>query len=225
MKPHVIDKNTTAKLSSFEFPEGLYQKFEDFLEGKPTKKEALSMKVKDGNPAHRFYYADTKKKVRRVFAISYKGNLYVSIQSMVKKIDSKSKGQLLNNSINYLKTSELGGYLFFENHFIPFAALGTSVIGILISGRIIGGGIIGGAIAGALIFTIVALLTRRKKGIIFDPQIKKFVIFKNFKFFKKFINERHPSYSSLVKSLSQDKTFSKRKEIERVKGVLGRITD
>ena len=70
-----VDKNTTAKLLSFEFPEGLYQNFEDFLAGKPAKKEAISMKVKDGSNAHRFYYAETEKKVRRVFAISHQGNL------------------------------------------------------------------------------------------------------------------------------------------------------
>ena len=178
-----VDKNTTAKLLSFEFPEGLYQKFEDFLAGKPTKKKALDMKVKNGSNAHRFYYAETEKKVRRVFAISHQGNLYVRIRSIVKKFDSKSKWQSPDGGANYyLKASELGGYLFFEDYFTnSVASLLGGVCGGIIGGSI-GGGIIGGAIAGGLIATVVALPTRRKKGIIFDPQIKKFVIFKNFKF-------------------------------------------
>ena len=217
--------STTARLSSFEFPEGLYQSFEDFLEGKPTKKEALSMKVKEGSNAHRFYYTKTKKKVRRVFAISHQGNLYVRIRSMVKEFDSKSKWQSPDSGVNYyLKASELGGYLFFENYFTSLAVSLPGAFGAGVIGGVIGGGIISGLIIAELMSSAISLPARRKKGVIFDSQTKKFVIFKNFKFFKKFIKERHPSYSSLVKSLSEDKEFSKRKEIERVKDVLGRIT-
>lgn len=174
-------------------PEGIYTTSEDFKNINPSPIEKLKMTVSSDSIAYRFTDSNDKN-IKKVFALSYKGNLYFNIKSLMKKFDDKSKGQAWDGGNYFLRAVEIGGYIFMEDYFTSNAA------GIL-------GGISGG------------LAARRIKGIIYDEKNDSFRLFRNYKEFGEFIQENFPDKYYLVEREDKPKVS----EVEKVKSVLRQL--
>lgn len=109
------------------YPEGLYLTKEDFLNKKVTKlnispfnKGRMGKEELKGNEkSFYFQYSETQEQVRKYFAISYKGNLYIRSGSIEKYRNKKDKSHTALKPNKYTKVLYIGSdYLYLE---FPFA--------------------------------------------------------------------------------------------------------
>ncbi|MCB9201944.1 MAG: hypothetical protein H6604_02690 [Flavobacteriales bacterium] len=164
----------TGKYNTKDYPEGIYESFEEFLfkKSKPIN-DSLVIKYGNDSISHRFYYKSTEKRLKNVFAISYKGELYITLKMIYKRLTKDSKGQLRDDGNYFVKVNNVAGYLYLRDYFTSSAAS-------------IFGGITG------------TLAARRQKIVLFIEKEKRFKIIKNLKLFEEFIKEEYPNYSKLI---------------------------
>ncbi len=87
-----------AMVGNSTYPEGLYKTKEDFIRRVPNDQVALVAKSLEGFKKEvidtvpdqcLFYYKDNDKKVKKMFAVSYKGQLYIQAASVLLNRDKK----------------------------------------------------------------------------------------------------------------------------------------
>jgi len=166
------------------YPEGLYRTKEDFIRRIPNDRVALVAKSLTGFKKEiidtipdqcLFYYMDTDKKVKKMFAVSYKGHLYIQAASVLLNRDRKDKSQSSSQPYSFTKVL-FGGtnFLYME---LELANSWKQGLGYGL------GGVGGAAIAQNAI---------KEKGIVWDIHAKQFNIFRTCKDFNEFISERYP---------------------------------
>lgn len=117
-----------------------------------------------------FYYSENNKKVRNVFAISYKEHLYFQIKAILKNRNKTDRAQSTNFHNTFVRVI-LGGknYFYTEAELVNAWAYGTAVnFGIAVA--------------------ILANDLIKGKGIVWDFSNEEFNIFKSCKDYNKFIN-------------------------------------
>lgn len=78
-----------------DYPEGIYNTFEDFKKMKPKDlKSDFFIQIGRNKISHKFYYKSNNKKLKKVFALSYKNNLYINLKYLMKNLNRDSHGQM-----------------------------------------------------------------------------------------------------------------------------------
>ncbi|MCH3882684.1 hypothetical protein [Tenacibaculum aquimarinum] len=168
----------TDTLFKPNYPEGIYVSKKDFINKKPSIfEEVKMMNLKRQNIdsiIHNpyFYYPKNNRKVRKIFAISYKGHLYFQIKAILKNRNKTDRAQSTNFHNTFVRVI-MGGenYLYTEAELVNQWAMGTAV----------NFGIAGSVIANDLI---------KGKGIVWDFKNEEFNIFKSCKDYNKFIEDK-----------------------------------
>lgn len=173
-----------AMVGNSTYPEGLYKTKEDFIRRVPNGQVALVAKsligfkkeVIDTIPDQcLFYYKDNDKKVKKMFAVSYKGQLYIQAASVLLNRDKKDKSQTTSQPYSFTRVLFGGNnYLYME---LELANSWKQGLGYGL------GGVGGAAIAQNAI---------KGKGIVWDINNQQFNIFRSCKDFNEFISERYP---------------------------------
>ncbi len=106
------------------YPEGLYKTKEDFIKKVPSEKVELVPKslfwnkreVIDTIPGQCiFYYKETDKKVKQMFAVSYRGKLYIQAASVLLNRNKKDKSQTTSFPASFVPVLfGVENYLYFE---------------------------------------------------------------------------------------------------------------
>ncbi len=180
IKNGLVKEIKSDTLYKANYPEGIYLSKKEFMNRKPNSTELVVMKgfnkkTVDSiihNPY--FYYSNNNKKVKKVFAISYKGHLYFQIKAILKNRNKTDRAQSTNFHNTFARVI-LGGknYLYTEAELVNQWAYGTAM----------NFGIAGGIIADELI---------ESKGIVWDYENKEFNIFKSCKDYNRFITNKLP---------------------------------
>ncbi len=167
-----------------DYPEGIYRTKEDFLKKVPTEKKELiaktiyvsGRKVIDTIPDHcAFYYKENDKKVKKTFAICYRGNLYFQAGFILKHRNKEDKSQTTNFPNSFCRVRIAGqNYLYTE---LELANAWKQGLGYGM------GGVAGGVIAANAI---------KGKGIVWDFKNEEFNIFRSCKDYNDFIKDKYP---------------------------------
>lgn len=187
------------------YPEGIYLSKDDFIHKRANTSNAITMRTlnikKVDSTLHNgyFYYLKTGKKVKKVFAISYKGHLYFQIKAILKNRNKTDRAQTSNFDNSFVRVI-LGG----ENYFYTEAKL----VNQWAQGVAYNFGAVGGIIASDLI---------KGKGIVWDFKNEEFNIFKNCKDYNEFIKEKSPNDIQKCEK-HQPNMFEVRKAIDKIKG-------
>ncbi|WP_167619134.1 hypothetical protein [Maribellus sediminis] len=178
----------------FDYPEGLYQTKQDFINKHPTEVKELAVKeIELANDSasiiERCYFSDAKtnKRIKKVFAISYNGDLYFSNWAILKNKNEDDKSLSPASSMNAFVLVTLYGskYLYTEagliNHWQSGLSAGVS------SGV---GGLVGGALGGAIDGSFPET-TEFGTGVVWDIETKEFNVFRNCPDFNVFLEEHN----------------------------------
>ncbi|TDS13900.1 hypothetical protein [Sphingobacterium paludis] len=166
------------------FPEGIYLTKEDFLKKVPNNNDELVMKtiamkpkiINDSIPDHcLFYYKDSDKKVKKIFAISHKGDLYFQALSVLTNCNKKDKTETTHALRSFCRVL-IGGsnYLYAE---LDLANSWKQGLGYGL------GGAAGGVIAANAI---------KGKGLVWDFKKEQFNIFRHCKDYNEFMTDVYP---------------------------------
>lgn len=186
------------------YPEGIYLSKRDFINKVPSSQKSVEMigfnKKRIDSIIHNpyFYYASTNKKVKNVFAISYKGHLYFQIKAILKNRNKTDRAQNTNFHNTFVRVI-IGGenYLYTEAELANQWAYGTAV----------NFGVAGGLIANDLI---------KGKGVVWDFKNNEFNIFKSCKDYNEFIENKVPDEIQECER-HQPNMIAVRKTIEKIK--------
>lgn len=174
-----------AKIYRVDYPNGIYATMEEFLNKTPSSNPEL----KPQNPTDGYYRtqaseletsaffvnAETKTRIRNVFAVVQNGILYFNIGQIIKNREKEDRGQHPDYPNLFVRVTNGG-----SNYLYAEALLGNNW-GKAFAG--IGSGILMGGYAGSAIGSSVNTI----RGIIWDIQKKQFNIFKNCEDFNNFI--------------------------------------
>ncbi len=185
------------------YPDGVYATKEDFLAKKPSHTGNLIPKAVVGGEYlydtiadHCFFMTGGDKKLRKMFAVSYKGHLYFRIGAILDNRNKTDRSQGSDFPQSFVRAI-MGG----DNYYYAEANLAN----IWEQGLAYGG--VGGA-AGYY----MAQSAKHKKGIVWDIKNKEFNIFKNCKDYNAFIQsilpdavqtceERQPELNEIRKAI------------------------
>ena len=164
-----------------DYPEGIYFTKAEFIAKKPgavtpvTPKGIGSRNIHPDSIVHNcyFHYTDSGKKVRNVFAVSYKGHLYFQIKAILKNRNKTDRAQSSNIHNTFVRVI-IGGenYLYTEADLVNQWAQGIAY----------NMGAAGGVAAVSMI---------KGKGIVWDFKNEEFNIFKSCKDYNQFIESRY----------------------------------
>jgi len=172
------------------YPEGIYISKEDFINKKPNyvkdiipkniygKKKAILDTIVH---ACYFYDAKTDKKIKKVFAISYKGYLYFQLYSILKNRNKLDRAQATNFPNSFVRVIDGG-----KNYYYTEANLTNQWA----KGLAYNLGALGGAIGNTMIYG---------KGVVWDFKNKEFNIFRNCKDYNEFIQRVYPEGKQICK--------------------------
>ncbi|MDB2521375.1 hypothetical protein N9X09_04040, partial [Flavobacteriaceae bacterium] len=163
-----------AQSSIQTYPEGVYFSLRSFLKKTPDKKvDSLIIKnsatglMNSDTEIYRFRYPSPKKTVKNAFAISYRGEIYLSLEGINKYTVTKKNGTANSVSNGYIKVLLRNNkFIYTENYYVP-------------TGEMILGGLSG--------FTTYSL-----QGIIFDLNKYRYYVFKFNEDLKKFLQKHKP---------------------------------
>lgn len=196
----LVITSANAKVSSFEYPKGLYKTFEDFVNKTPsdTSTDFFSRSKYQGH-FNRFYNKDTKKALKDYFAVSDGKTLFIRLKGITKHTALEDNSQVRDAGDFHIPALIVGkNYLYFEEYFTSKAAVAT--------------------------FPLTGLagvgLARRLKGFVFDHSRKEFNIFKNAKDFKYFISHEHPNYNNQADQVVATK---QKKQLDLIRNVVNKI--
>ncbi len=171
---------TTNNLFKPKYPEGLYLTKGDFINKKPSQikkvvpKNIMGKKKPLLSITHScfFYDAATDIKIKKVFAISYKGHLYFQVYSILKNRNKTDRAQTSDFSNSYVRVINGGG-----NYFYTEANLANQwAQGALYN-------VASGVLADDVIYG---------KGVVWDFKNEEFNIFKNCKDYNEFLEQVYP---------------------------------
>jgi len=186
------------------YPDGIYLSKKDFIIKKVNTSKVVELRNFNKKPIDSiihnpyFYYTDNNKKVKNVFAISYKGHLYFQIKAILKNRNKTDRAQSTNFHNTFVRVI-MGGnnYLYTEAELVNQWAAGVAV----------NFGVVGGMIANDLI---------KGKGIVWDFKNQEFNIFKSCKDYNKFISEKIKDDIQECKN-QQPNMLKVRETIEKIK--------
>ncbi|MGM1430203.1 hypothetical protein ACS126_13160 [Sphingobacterium lactis] len=173
-----------AMVGNVTYPEGLYRNKEDFITRVPSDRVGLVAKsltgfkkeVIDTIPDQcMFYYSDTDKKVKKMFAVSFRGHLYIQAASVLLNRDRQDKSQTTSQPYSFTRV------LFGGNNFLYME---LELANSWKQGLGYGLGGVGGA--------AIAQNAIKGKGVVWDFSKNQFNIFRSCKDFNEFIAERYP---------------------------------
>lgn len=189
------------------YPEGIYTTKEDFLARKPSYNEpVIPISVRgddyytDTIEDHCFFIKINESKIRRVFAISYKGHLYFRIGAILDNRNKTDRAQDTDFPQSFARVL-MGGenYYYLEANLTNIWARGAAYGGF--------GGIVGSSLANSW---------KYKKGIVWDIKNIEFNIFKNCKDYNDFIKAKLSDAVQQCKE-NQPELHEVRKAIWRIK--------
>ncbi|MCT4602146.1 MAG: hypothetical protein N4A59_04445 [Marinifilum sp.] len=204
LAPSKTEKDTLYKPN---YPEGIYVTKKDFINKSPSSFEKIisisQFKNQDSledSIYHccYFYYLKDKKKVKNVFAISFKKHLFFQTKAILKNRNKFDRAQSTNYHNTFVRVI-MGGnnYLYTEAELVNQWAAGAAA----------NFGVAGGVILNDII---------RGKGIVWDFKNNEFNIFKSCKDYNKFIKDKYPNgVQEVVKH--QPNMLEVRKAIEIIK--------
>lgn len=187
-----------------KYPDGIYLSKKDFISKKVNTSKAVELRNFNKKPIDSiihnpyFYYKENKKKVKNVFAISYKGHLYFQIKAILENRNKTDRAQSTNFHNTFVRVI-IGGnnYLYTEAELVNQWAMGTAV----------NFGIVGGIIANDLI---------KGKGLVWDFKNEEFNIFKSCKDYNIFISTKIKDDIQECKN-HQPNIFKVRETIDKIK--------
>lgn len=190
-----------------DYPEGIYKTKEDFLARKPSYTEHLVPKAIVGTDYylntiedHVYFMKDNDSRLKRVFAVSYKGYLYFRIGAILDNRNKTDRAQSNDFPQSFVRVVSGGNnYFYMEADLTNIWAQGFAYGGV--------GGTAGHYLAQSMIY---------KKGIVWDIKNAEFNIFKNCKDYNKFIQPLLPDAVQACKDQQAD-IIEIRKAIDRVK--------
>jgi len=165
------------------YPEGIYKTKDDFNKKTPSGTSKLIPKRLYGIPKpvlenieHNcfFYNAETDKKIKKVFAVSYRGHLYFKIGAILKYRNKTDRAQSNDNPNSFVRVI-LGG----NNYLYTEAPLANAWAQAFAYGAIGGG--VGSVLASTMTYG---------KGIVWDFKNNEFNIFKNCEDYNEFIIDK-----------------------------------
>lgn len=184
------EKGLTEKpkevLFKANYPDGIYYTKEDFIRKTPNENPKIFAKdltdyddeeLESIEDHCYFYYKASEKKIKKVFAISYKGYLYFQIKAVISISNRNKNDNAQTNDLPHSFTRVIKGgdnYFYAEMDLANIWAQGTAVG-------------VGGASGYILSKEMI-----NKKGIVWDFKNKEFNIFKNCKDYNRFIEKVHP---------------------------------
>ena len=196
--------NNTNKYSIKDYPDGFYYTMDDFINKKPKPYPLLQKRMiyrerslpfdSDENQIF-FFTAVDSFKVTNVFAISFRGNLYIQQKGITKYAKKGNRNEEGNNPNSYHRVLKEGKFFYVEGAFANAWAKGFAY------GT---GGAIGGVIGTSL---------DHLKGVVFDFEKKEFDFFKNCEDFNSFLIA-YPSETKV--DCSQYSINNVREIIERI---------
>lgn len=209
----IDNQNTDNSLSDENFyndyPEGVYESLDDFIHKKVNTSYTLEPRGLTGfvKPVldtieHTcfFYNKKTKYKVTKAFAISYKGELFFQIKSILKNRNRKDRSQSSNFVNSFVKVLKGGpNYLYTEANLANAWAQGFAYGAI--------GGVAGTSMAQDMV---------HGKGIVWDVKNKEFNIFRNCKDYNEFAQQVYPKGIQSCPKKQPD-VLAIRKVIEKIK--------
>lgn len=178
-------------------PDGIYFSKEDFLNGKPSSLETIVPKELIGfektelsgiPDACFFYYKNSDKKIKKVFAISYQGHLYFQIQAILNNRHKTDRAQTNDFPNSFTRVLSAGqNYYYVEatliNQWVQGLAYNTGATGVLIASDL----------SSANVQLGKTQNFGNIKGIVWDVKNKEFNIFKNCKDYNDFIKDIYPN--------------------------------
>lgn len=186
---------------------GIYKTKEDFIKERISSSDEVVAKGLYGfekpmlNKIENhcfFYYKATDEKVKKVFAICYKGHLYFQIYAILEnrnKTDRAQSNDFPNSFVRVISGGE--NYYYLEADLVNGWAQGLAY----------NGGAAGGAIENSL---------HSQKGIVWDLKNKEFNIFKNCLDYNDFIKDKYPEGVQKCENQQPD-MLEVRKAIEKIK--------
>jgi hypothetical protein len=176
------------------YPEGLYKTKEDFIAKKPSEvRQLLIEKIELINDTdsiiRRGYFLDkmTNKRIKKIFAVVYNGELYFSNWAILQNKNKNDKSLSPASSMNAFVLVTLSGekYLYAEAGLVNHWQVG-------ISNGVAGGvgGLVGNEL-GKVIDKSYPSTTQFGTGLIWDVKNEEFNIFRNCPDFNEFI-ENYP---------------------------------
>lgn len=167
-----------------DYPEGIYNTKEDFLARKPSYKESLTPRSVTGREYYTnsiedycFFMKAGDSKLKKVFAVSYKGHLYFRTGAILDHRNKTDRAQGSDFPQSFVRVL-IGG----KNYYYTEADLAN----IWAQGFAYGamGGIVGHELGKSMI---------NRKGVVWDIKNTEFNIFKNCKDYNKFIRPILPN--------------------------------
>ncbi len=188
---------------------GIYGTKEDFLNKIPTSSEEIVPKevvdidksVLYGIPNECFFYdLQSDKKIKNVFAVSYRGHLYFQISAILDNRNKTDRAQSNDHPNSFVRVRSFGNnYYYSEAELANLWAQGVAAG--------FGGVVVGVAVANSMI---------TGKGIVWDIKNKEFNIFKNCQDYNDFIKDKYPEGVQECKN-QQPNMLEVRKAIEIIK--------
>jgi hypothetical protein len=174
-------KKSKDNLFKPNYPEGVYFTKQDFINKKPNDTLKVVPKSVMGKRKNilqlishncMFYYSHNDKKVKKVFAISYKGHLYFQLLAILKNRNKTDRAQTTNFPNSFVRVMDGG-----NNYFYTEVDLANQwAQGFLYN-------VASGVFADDVIYG---------KGVVWDIKKEEFNIFKNCKDYNIFISEIYP---------------------------------
>lgn len=175
------------KFEKLNYPNGIYDTKDDFLNKKPSRNEELILEKTpityeiDSIMSRCYFYTKiNEKKIKKAFAISYNGYLYFGIKSMLKNKNKKDKSLSGDPRAFIIVLESKKKFLYTESVLINPLKYSTSV------GVSQG---VGGIIGQKLGNLIERPNSPYDKGIVWDYKNEEFNIFKNCEDYNDFIKE------------------------------------
>lgn len=189
------------------YPEGIYYTKEDFINQRVDNSKAIQMSdfnqqvLREAIHNPFFYFSESNKKVKNVFAISYKGHLFFQVKAILKNRNKNDKAQDSKHPNSFVRVI-IGGknYLYTEVDLANKWAQGAYYGGI--------GGTAGGILANDLI---------KGKGVVWDFKNREFNIFRSCKDYNDFIFELSLFDDIQDCEKHQPNIFQVRKAIDKIK--------
>jgi len=204
------EKNNKTSLDSLfypNYPDGIYETKADFLNKIPSNTEAInalelvSLKRidKDSLPHNCFFFFDkSRSKIRNVFAISYNGQLFFQIKSILKHRNKNDKAQSNSKHHSFVRVI-FGGDKYFYTE--------AKLVNKWAAGSVANLGVSGSQMYTDMIYG---------KGIVWDFENNEFNIFKSCKDYNQFIIEILPEMVQECDSREPD-NFKVREAIQIIK--------
>lgn len=182
------EKGLTEKpkeiLFKANYPDGIYYTKEDFINKTPNENPKIFAKdltddedevLESIEDVCYFYYKESDKKVKKVFAVSYKGYLYFQLKAILANRNKNDNAQTSDFPHCFARVIKGGNnYFYSEIDLANFWAQGAAF-----------------SFGGPSGYTLAQDMIT-KKGIVWDFKNKEFNIFKNCKDYNRFVEKIHP---------------------------------